>query len=365
MKSSKYSGITIGDLQVPMPVMQGGMGIGVSGRNLAVSVAKAGGIGLLSAVGLGYVTKIEDEAVIDLMNKNSESSNVAAMRQEIRRAKKETTGAIGVNIMVALTEFKELAKAAIEEKIDLIVAGAGLPLNLPELLIEGSKTKLVPIISSARAATFIAKRWITKYNYAPDAFVLEGPLAGGHLGYSREQIDNEEYQLENLLPGVLEAVSEIEKTSGKKIPVIAAGGIHTAEDINQILDMGAGGVQMGTRFVATVECDADVKFKEAYVNCKKEDIVIIESPVGLPGRALAGDFVEEAKAGLRRPKACNRECITTCKRLDSMYCISSALINAYRGRINNGFVFVGAKAYLIDKIVTVQELFDELFEKGR
>lgn len=355
-------GLKIGDLELSTPIIQGGMGIGVSGCKLAAAVANQGGLGVISAVGMGYLG-----IPLDIEPKEGDTLNVAIMRQEIRKAKANTKGALGVNIMVAISEFVETAKAAIEEGIDVIIAGAGLPLNLPSCLIPGSKTKLVPIVSSAKAARLITKRWHSKYNYVPDAFVVEGPMAGGHLGFSIEQIEDPAYKLENLVKEVVEEAKIISEEYGKTIPVIGAGGIYTGEDIADLMELGAAGVQMATRFVATEECDADDIFKEAYLKCTKEDIGIIKSPVGLPGRAIINKFLDEAKQGLRSPKACSRHCITTCKEEKSPYCISSALVNAVHGKLNHGFAFIGENGYRIDKITTVKELFDELqdgFEKA-
>ena len=359
-------GLSIGDLHVASPIVQGGMGVGVSGHRLASAVANAGGIGVISAVGLGYMgKKLEDERLREQAERTGEIKNITMFRQEIRKAKalsKGSAGAIGVNIMVAITEFMDAAKAAVEEGVDVIFAGAGLPLKLPEVLTEGCKTKLVPIVSSAKAAKLIARRWMTTYHYAPDGFVLEGPKAGGHLGFSVDQIEDPAYQLEALLGPVVEEAQRIGEASGKKIPVIAAGGIFSGEDIAEMMKLGASGAQMATRFVATEECDADIAFKEAYVNCKKEDIGIIESPVGMPGRALINNFLKEAKEGLRHPKMCPRHCIITCKETESPYCISSALINACFGNLNSGFAFIGANGHRVEQIVSVQELFDELAE---
>lgn len=348
-------GFSIGDLQIPVPIVQGGMGIGVSGRQLAAAVANQGGIGVMSAVGMGYLN-----IPCQLERKTGESRNVTIMRQEIRQARQQTNGVLGVNIMVAIREFTETASAAIEEGIDIIFAGAGLPMSLPACLTENCKTKLVPIISSAKAAKLIAKRWMTKYNYVPDAFVLEGPKAGGHLGFSLEQIDNPAYQLEVLIPQVADAIREIELESGKSIPIIAGGGIYDGADIYNAIQLGASAVQMATRFVATEECDADKAFKQAYINCTKEDIGIISSPVGLPGRAIQNQFLQEAKAGKKKPNVCARHCITSCKEEASPYCISTALLNAVHGNLADGFAFIGANGYRIDNILTVPSLMQEL-----
>ncbi len=349
--------LAFGDLKVSVPIVQGGMGIGVSGKNLASAVANAGGIGVISAVGLGYAHKVnrENSEVV-----KKESVNIIALRDEIREARKMTKGVLGVNIMVAISEFKETVKVAIEEGIDIIFAGAGLPLNLPSFIDEKVKTKLVPIISSGKAAKLIAKSWYSKHGYIPDGFVVEGPLAGGHLGFKTDDLQKEEFQLDNLVKDVVKVTKDLEEQYGKKIPVIAGGGIYTGEDIFKIMELGASGAQMATRFVATEECDASLAFKEAYVNCKKEDIGIIKSPVGLPGRAIVGKFLKSVEQGNENPKTCPWDCIKTCKKEDSPYCISKALINSFKGNMDRGFAFIGANGYRVDKIVKVKELVAEL-----
>lgn len=353
-------GLSVGDISVPVPIVQGGMGVGVSGHRLAAAVANQGGVGVISSVGLGYMG-----FPLEMDPKEGEHRNVTFFRQELKKARmlaENAPGAIGVNIMVAIREFDEMARAAMEENIDFIFAGAGLPLTLPSLKPEACKTKLVPIVSSGKAARLIAKRWMTKYGYAPDAFVLEGPKAGGHLGFAPEEIFDPEYQLEKLLPPLLEEVRRIEQEAGKHIPIIAGGGVFTGEDIGRILDLGAEAVQMATRFVATEECDAADSFKQAYVNCKEEDIGIIQSPVGLPGRAIQNSFLAKVKEGSKKPKVCSRHCIVTCKETESPYCISSALLNAVHGNLAEGFAFVGANGYRVDKIMTVPTLIQELAE---
>jgi nitronate monooxygenase len=258
--------------------------------------------------------------------------------------------------MVALTNFADLARTAIEEGIDFIFAGAGLPLSLPALATEGMHTKLVPIISSARAGRLIAKRWVEKYHYVPDAFVVEGPLAGGHLGFKREQIDDPAYTLENLVPDVLATTRELEQAYGRSIPVVAGGGIYTGADVLKFLRMGVAGVQMATRFVTTHECDASMEFKQAYLDSHEEDIVIINSPVGLPGRAIRNAFIDDVNAGKRKPFKCPYHCIITCDCENSPYCIALALINAQRGRLAYGFAFCGSNAYRATEIVSVKEV---------
>ncbi len=343
--------LVIGDLVAKIPIVQGGMGVGVSLANLAAAVANEGGIGVISAAGIGmFYKKYED----------FEENNIFGLREEIRRAKRLSKGIIGVNIMVALTNFSELVNAAIEENIDIIFAGAGLALDLPKYLKNGAKTKLVPIVSSARAARLIANKWFSKYNYLPDAFVLEGPLAGGHLGFKKDQLDNSDYELEKLLFELKETQSIIEVQHNKKIPIIAGGGIYSGQDVFYFLERGADACQMGTRFVTTWECDADIAFKEAYIAAKKEDIVYIDSPVGLPGRAINNSFLKDVKEGLKHPFSCPYNCIITCEKEKAPYCITLALINAKNGKLKNGFAFAGANAYKTDRIISVKELFADL-----
>jgi len=262
--------------------------------------------------------------------------------------------------MVALTDFESLCKVAIEEKADFIFAGAGLPLRLPEFINENSETMLVPIISSGRAAALITKHWIKKYNYIPDAFVLEGPKAGGHLGFSVDEINHPDYALENLLLEVKNAIDPFEKEYRKKIPIIVGGGIYTGQDIKKFTQLGADGVQMATRFVTTEECDASIEFKQTYINATKEDLTIIKSPVGLPGRAINNRFIEEVNQGLKHPFTCPYNCISTCKGEQSPYCITLALVSAQRGNLKNGFAFAGSNAYLATKINTVKEVIQSL-----
>ena len=302
--------------------------------------------------------------------KNPLEANLRALREEIAKARSLTTGIIGVNIMVALTTFAEMVRTSIENKIDVIFSGAGLPLDLPKHLLElceekkeEFKTKLVPIISSARAATLIAKKWLSKFSYMPDAFVLEGPKAGGHLGFKPDEIDNPAFTLDKLLPEVVDAVKPLEDKCGRAVPVIAAGGVYTGADIDKYLKLGASGVQMGTRFVATHECDADDKFKQAFVNAKKEDVTIINSPVGLPGRALYNNFIQQARDGLTKPFKCIFHCVKTCKREETPYCIANVLLNAMRGRLDKGFAFCGANVYRVNSIISVHELIESLREE--
>ncbi len=342
----------IGDLKIPVPIIQGGMGVGISLSGLASAVANMGGVGVISSVAIGLIE-----------NKNNlgyRQANIEGLRNEIRKAREMTQGILGVNIMSVLSDFSMMVKTAIEEKIDIIFAGAGLPLNLPEFLGQGSRTKLVPIVSSGRAAMIISKKWKQNYNYLPDAFVVEGPLAGGHLGFKAETLTNSVYQLETLVADVINVSKDIWNEFKVKVPVIAAGGIYTGNDIYKILKQGASAVQMGTRFVATKECDASENFKNAFIEAEEENIKIIKSPVGLPGRTIFNNFLKEAYEGKRRPESCNYRCITSCNPKTTMYCIAKALHSAYTGNLSDGFAFTSVNATLVKKITTVKKVFEEL-----
>ncbi len=344
--------LKIGSLVSQLPIIQGGMGVRVSLSRLASAVAEEGGIGVIAAAMIGIN---EPDIAVDSM-----MANIRALKREIQKAKELTKGILGVNIMVALTNFSDMVKTSIEEGIDVIFSGAGLPLDLPGYLKDGCKTKLVPIISSGRAAKIMCTKWLQKFNYLPDAFVVEGPEAGGHLGFKPEQIDDPVFGLEQLIVEVVEAVKPFEGKSEKKIPVIAAGGIYTGADIKKFLNLGAAGVQMGTRFVATDECDADAAFKQTYVDAEEKDLVIIKSPVGLPGRAILNEFISKVNEGMKKPFKCPFHCIKTCDIDKSPYCIAVALSNACRGRLKNGFAFAGKNAFRVKDIVSVKELITEL-----
>ncbi|MDD3427382.1 MAG: nitronate monooxygenase family protein [Caldisericia bacterium] len=355
----KMPKLVIGDLDVKVPIIQGGMGVGISLAGLASAVANEGAIGVISSAGIGM---LEPD-----FRTNFKEANRRALKNEIRKARKMTDGIIGVNIMVALSDFNDLVLTALEEMVDIIFFGAGITLNNLKTLAEGKiekiTTKFVPIISSGKSARIIFQWWSRHYNYVPDAVVVEGPLAGGHLGFTREQINNPNYALEKLLLDVISIIIPFEDQYSKKIPVIAAGGVYTGEDIYKLINLGADGVQMATRFVTTFECDASDEFKEAYINCNKDDIVIIESPVGMPGRAIRNRFIEDISLGIKKPFKCPWKCLKTCDFTKSKYCIALALTNAKLGNLDEGFVFAGANAYLSNKIISVKKLIEELSEE--
>lgn len=344
--------LRIGDLVAKIPIIQGGMGVRISLANLAAAVANEGGIGVIATAGIGTTEPDYDT--------DFPGAGIRALRKEINKAKKLTKGIIGVNIMCALTNYSDVVSACIEKKADIIFSGAGLPLHLPQYLNKDSKTKLVPIVSSARAANIIAKSWTDKYSYPPDAVVVEGPMAGGHLGFKTEQIESADFILEKIIPEVVEAVKPFESKYNKQIPVIAAGGIYTGEDIYKYFQLGASGVQMGTRFVATFECDASMEFKQAYIDSTEEDIVIIKSPVGMPGRAIKNKFIISVEEGKKHPFKCPYHCIKTCDYTTAPYCIAFALMNAYKGNLEHGFAFAGKNAHRVKKIISVKELMQSL-----
>lgn len=344
--------LKIGDLIAKLPIIQGGMGVGISLSGLASAVANEGGVGVISSAGLGLIYHDPKKSVAE--------AAIEGLKEELRKARAKTEGIIGVNVMVAMTNFADMVRTAVKEGADIIFSGAGLPLNLPSFLTEGAKTKLAPIVSSARAAKVLCEKWWNEYRYTPDAIVVEGPKAGGHLGYKTEQLTDKDYSLESILPQVIETVDHFAQAHECHIPVIAAGGIYTGEDIYNVMQLGASGVQMGTRFVTTEECDADMGFKQAYIDAKESDIEIIQSPVGMPGRAVHSSFLESVKQGLKRPKQCAYNCIRTCDVVHSPYCIMLALYNAFRGQLDKGYAFAGANAWRAEKIESVKHVIDSL-----
>ncbi|TVQ39457.1 MAG: nitronate monooxygenase [Spirochaetaceae bacterium] len=345
--------LRIGSLEVPVPIVQGGMGVGISLHRLASAVADAGAVGVVAANGIGLLEKD--------YYRDGRAANLRAFRREIRAARQRTRGVIGVNIMVAVSDFHQLLDVAIEEKVDLVFMGAGLPIKgLPLDRMRAASVRPVPIVSSVRAVEMIFRMWQKIYNDVPDAVVFEGPLAGGHIGFSAEQVDDPAYQLEAIVPGIVEALKPFESRFGRRIPVIAGGGIYTGEDIYAALELGAAAVQMGTRFVATDECDADAAFKQAYVDATEQEIGLIHSPVGMPGRAIRNDFIRASEQGQSPAFKCAWQCLAACKADDANYCISIALNNARKGNLRHGFVFAGANAFRVDKIVTADTLVSEL-----
>lgn len=347
----KIEPLVIGDLTARVPVMQGGMGVGVSLSGLAGAVAAEGGIGIISTAQIGYRDPNFDLEPI--------ACNLRAIQTEIDKAREIAKGGIvGVNIMVATQKYEEYVKAAAEAGADLIVSGAGLPVDLPKY-VQGSGTKLVPIVSSVKSVQVIMKYWSKKYDKRPDAVVIEGPLAGGHLGFTREQAENPEaLHYDDEVLKILRYVNEAGEEHHTRIPVIMAGGIYTREDMEHYLALGISGVQMATRFVTTYECDADDAYKQCYIRAHKEDIMIVQSPVGMPGRAIRNPFIEKAKAGQIPHGKCH-SCISACNPAKTPYCITDALINAATGHVEDALLFCGANAYRAEKMEYVKDIMAE------
>ena len=348
----KLNSLKIGDLIVKVPIIQGGMGVGVSLSSLAGAVAKEGAIGVISAAQPGY---LESDFGVDSLK-----ANIRALGKHIKRAKAiSNNGIIGVNIMCATRNYEDYVKCAIDNGADLIISGAGLPTDLPKFT-EGSNIKLVPIVSPPKSASVILKMWDRRYGRTADMVIIEGPKAGGHLGFSSDSIL--EYMPKGYDKEVLEIidiVKEYEKKYNKKIPVVFAGGVYDRNDIEHYINLGCSGVQMATRFVATEECDAHINFKMAYINSKKEDIMIVKSPVGMPGRAISNKFMEERKVTNEKISKCYK-CLKKCDMTTIPYCITGALVRAVKGDVENSLVFCGENAYRLDKITTVKELIKEL-----
>ena len=352
--------ISIGNKILEIPIIQGGMGVGVSLSGLAAAVANQGGAGVISAVGIGMTEPGYE--------KNFRESNLIGLRKEIRKAQKTAIrGLIGVNIMMAVSDFDDLLYVSIEEKIDLIFIGAGLFLKLPPKLtfemIDHSEAKIIPKVSSARAAQLIFDYWSKHYHRVPDAIAVEGPLAGGHLGFKKEDIENKAFLLSDIIKETLEVIKPYREQYKTSIPIIAAGGIYTGKDIADIMAAGANAVKMGSRFVPTYECDADINFKKEYLFANQQDITIIQSPVGLPGRAIKNDFLEKVEKGEKIPINCPWKCLKSCNFKEAPYCIAKALFNSAQGQMEQGFAFCGANAYKTNKIESVKEVFDKLLSQ--
>lgn len=348
----------IGDKTVRIPLIQGGMGVGISLGGLSGAVAAQGGVGIISTAQIGF-------REVDF-DRNPGEANLRAIEQEMKRAREiSPDGIIGYNIMAALRDYEAHVKAAVSSGADLIVSGAGLPTELPRLT-QGSRTKIAPIVSTEKSAKVILKYWDRKYGQTADLVVIEGPEAGGHLGFDREVLEryaSMDYREE--IRRILEVVRGYEEKYGKKIPVAAAGGIYDREDVKRVIAAGVDGVQVASRFVTTEECDADDRYKETYLRVTKEDIVLVKSPVGMPGRAIMNPFMKRVMLGEKIPHTPCHGCLAKCNPAEIPYCITDALIAAARGRIEEALLFCGAKAYRAKRIETVQEVVESLFPNGK
>lgn len=352
--NTKLKYLQIGDLTAKLPIIQGGMGVGVSRSKLAGAVAKEGGVGIISTAQIGY-----DEEGFE---KDQAGCNRLAIRKHIQKAKEIAcgNGLVGVNIMVALKHYEEHVKEAVAAGADVIISGAGLPMKLPVLVSETCRTKIAPIVSSKRALQIILKRWAHRYDRTADFIVIEGPKAGGHLGFSTEELaDISTFNYDEEIKKIIELKKEYEEQFHKKIPVIVAGGIFDTSDIVHALELGADGVQIASRFVVTEECDASDAYKQAYIRAREEDIQIIHSPVGMPGRAIRNEFVKNVERARQPIKKCYN-CLAQCDPGKVPYCITQALINAVKGDTENGLIFCGSNVGRIHQMTTVHDLMKEL-----
>lgn len=343
--------LTIGDITAKVPLIQGGMGVGISLSRLAGAVAAEGGIGIISTAQIGFREPDFDE--------NPLEANLRAIKSEVARARELAHGGIiGVNIMVATQKYEEYVKAAVAAGVDLIISGAGLPVTLPAAA-GNTGTKLAPIVSSVKSVDVICRYWLKKYRRTPDLVVIEGPRAGGHLGFSMEKLQtvtDEEYDEE--IKEIIAHVRAYAEQEGKNIPVAVAGGIYTRADAEHCFSLGADAVQMATRFVTTYECDAPDAYKQSYIRAEKEDIVLVKSPVGMPGRAILNPFMK--RAGQERiPHGKCHACISTCKPAETPYCITEALVNAARGNVDEALLFCGANAYKAERLEHVGDIMKE------
>lgn len=348
----KLQPMKIDDLEVKIPIIQGGMGVGISRYRLAGSVAAAGGVGMISAAQIGYDEPDYEE--------NPLQANLRAVGKHISMARELANGGVfGINIMVATKCYEEYVKAAVAAEVPLIVSGAGLPITLPEL-VAGSKTKIAPIVSTPKSATVILKMWDRKYKRMPDLLVIEGPLAGGHLGFHPEDLTNiDTLDYDTQVRDIITILRGYEEKYQKKIPVVLAGGICDKDDVRHAMELGVDGIQVATRFITTKECDASDIYKDAIIKAKKEDIIIVQSPVGMPGRAVKNRFLTESKKNPVKLQKCY-QCIKGCKRPDIPYCISRALVEAVNGNVDEGLIFCGANAYKSHKIESVREVIADL-----
>jgi nitronate monooxygenase len=355
--------LTLGIHSVSYPIIQGGMGIRVSGARLAAAVANAGGIGIISAVGLGWNSPYFDPAEPSPKQRIEQffQANRLALIDELHKARElSPNGVIGINVMMAAKGWETLVETAVAHGANLIIAGAGLPLSLPAHTLDSPDVALVPIVSSVRAAKLITRRWQKQYQRQPDGFVVESPkYAGGHLGASADAIDDPAYALEQVVPDL---VAYIRDEFENPVPVIAAGGVWNRIDVDRMLSLGASGVQVGTRFITTFECDADDRYKQVHLQAKPEDVMLVPSPVGLPGRAIRNFFIDRVIAGEDMSEPCAANCLQACRCRDARetYCIMKALNQAAAGDVDNGLIFSGTHAGRAQTLASVEEVMRDL-----
>lgn len=349
----------LGNRELALPLIQGGMGVGVSMGGLAGAVAAEGAMGTLSTADAGW--NEPDFAA------HPQQANLRALRREVQRAKRLADGAglVAVNAMVATRQYADSVRTALEAGADAIVSGAGLPLELPALA-EGFEALLAPIVSGPRAAQLICRTWAKRYGRVPDFVVLEGCQAGGHLGFEEaDLLSGRCTPLSRLIPEVLAALRPFEEKFGRAIPLFCAGGVATGAEMARCTRLGAAGAQLATRFIATEECDAGQGYKDVLLAARPEDLRIIHSPVGMPGRAVNSPLVQRLAAGMRQPPAHCSGCIKSCRPAETPFCITHALIEAVKGNWEEGLFFSGSRVDLVDRMRTVPDLIDELMKEWR
>lgn len=373
--------LKMGNIVAKIPLIQGGMGIGISLGSLAGAVAKEGGIGIISAAQIGYREPDFDT--------NTKEANLRAIKTEYDRARSiAPEGVIGFNIMVAMRHYDEYVRAAIQAGADLIISGAGVPTDLPRIAGDAD-VKLAPIVSTVKSANLILKYWDKKYGRIPDLLVIEGPKAGGHLGFTGEQLARygfgenspveEQAQAEQVqeqaqaeaeasydgeIRAIMEAVRKFGEEHGQRIPVAVAGGISDRAQADHAFSLGADAIQVATRFVTTQECDADPRYKEAYLQAEESDIAIVKSPVGMPGRAIVNPFMKRVMAGEKIPHSPCHGCLHKCNPAEIPYCITDALVNAAKGEVDDALLFCGAYAYRAKRLETVKEVIASLLPES-
>jgi len=359
----EFKSFKIGKHTIEKPIIQGGMGVGISWDQLAGNVSLEGGLGVISSVGTGVY---HDREYADKLLKDSRPSEAdnfyskKALHAIFDNARKICGDRpLACNVLYASVDYDRIVRDACEAGADMIITGAGLPLTMPEATKDYPDVALIPIVSTAKALRILCRRWKKTHNRLPDAVIVEGPLSGGHQGFKYEDCFLPENQLEVILPPVVE-----EAKNWGNIPVIAAGGVWDHDDIARMMELGADAVQMGTRFIGTKECDAHDNFKQVILDAKEEDITLLKSPVGYPARGVRTNLqtmIEEKTA----PKiACISNCVAPCHRGEEAkvvgYCIADRLSDAYDGLIDTGLFFTGSNGYRLNEIITVKELMNKL-----
>ncbi|MEA3227697.1 MAG: nitronate monooxygenase family protein [Campylobacterota bacterium] len=359
-----FKPLKIGKHIIEKPIVQGGMGVGISWDKLAGNVSKEGGLGVISSVGTGYYDnkKYAGKLVSDRPLSETNFYSKDGLKAIVDNARKVCgEKPLAVNILYAMSGYGDTVKNACEFGADIIITGAGLPTNMPEFTEGYPDVALVPIVSSPKALKIICKRWQKRYNRVPDAVIVEGPKSGGHQGFSYEQCKLPENQLENIVAPVVE-----EAAKWGDIPVIAAGGVWDKNDIEEMFQLGARGVQMGTRFIGTHECDAHENLKQVLLDAKEEDIELLSSPVGYPAQGVITNLTHLVEKREGPEIKCISNCVAPCNRgveaREVGFCIADRLSDAYLGKLDTGLFFSGSNGYKLKEIISVKELLTKLIE---